>query len=189
MMKNRLSITKKEEYRELNSICGRVDSVLFGADVFDKLPVAELIHQLGLNISASNRSVEGLTVQKAAELLDECVFQLKPSKVFLNFGDMELQAGDCGQKAFLAGYEALIREIQSHLSCKIHIISVLAKSPEAAQLNAGLRKLAEKTGCRFVDVSESLEQERPLLYLFRQLSYYMRESRITFTEAMNMASA
>ena len=180
-------ISRKEEYRELNAVTGRVNAVIFGADVMEKLPVAELIHQFGLNISACNRSIEGLTVEEAFAELDTCVFQLHPGKVFLNFGDEELKNENCDLEAFVSDYAALIDTILEKQDCRIHIVSVVSASPRTDQVNALLRELAADLGCDFVDISDTMKQPRPLLSLFRTLSYHMREGRISFGEAMNIA--
>ena len=48
---NTAVLEQKETYREVNSVTGSVNSVIFGTASFSELPVAELVQDFGLNIS------------------------------------------------------------------------------------------------------------------------------------------
>ena len=183
---NAAILEQKETYREVNAITGSAGSVIFGAQSFSELPVAELVQDFGLNISVCNRSVEKATVEDALELLDECVYELHPHKVFLNFGEIDMTRPDFDLNGFIAEYEELIRKTHEGGKRSVYIIPVLSTKPEAEQLNVELRALAERTGSCYVDVADIFSFEKPRVRLFSELTHYMREGRMSFSEAMNV---
>ena len=175
---------QKEIYREVNTVTGSVHSVIFGTESLSELPVAELVQDFGLNISVCNRSVEAAVLTDAFDLLEECVFELNPRKVFLNFGETDLAYADFSQQSFLRDYRRLIGSIRSGCSCGIFVVSVLQDTPAARRLNVGLKALCREENICFVDVSDIFGHARPRLRLFSELIHHMREGRISFTEAM-----
>ena len=186
---NAAILEQKEAYREVNAITGSAGSVIFGTQSFSDLPVAELVQDFGLNISVCNRSVEEAVLKDAFDLLHECVLDLNPSKVFLNFGETDLLRPDFNLESFLADYARLIETIRSRSKCRIFVISVISEDPAARKLNDSLRALSGRTGCRYVDVADVFSHEMPRLRLFSELTHYMREGRISFSDAMNFCEA
>ena len=183
---NAAILEQKEAYREVNAITGSAGSVIFGTQSFSGLPVAELVQDFGLNISVCNRSVEEATLDDAFDLLDECVYELHPHKVFLNFGETDMTRPDFDQERFIAEYEQLIQKTHEGGKRSVYIIPVLSAKPEAEKLNAALRALAERTGSCYVDVADIFQFEKPRVRLFSELTHYMREGRMSFSEAMHV---
>lgn len=182
-------LDQKEIYHEVNAVTGSVNSVIFGTESLAELPVAELVQDFGLNISVCNRSVEEAVLADAFELLDECVYELRPRKVFLNFGETDLARREFDREAFLADYRRLVEAIQDRCGCRIFVISVLSEKEQARKLNAGLERLCRETGACFVDASDIFAHDKPRLRLFSELMHYMREGRISFSEAMHFCEA
>jgi len=178
---------RSDVYRELDNIIGKTSSVIIGSGVIAELPFAELINFFGLNISVCNRSMESVSIYEAPEHMDECVFSLKPDKVFMYFGD-ECDGPEFDKKAFVEAYEALIDEVAARCDCSIYILSVLSDSESAADLNRTLSLMARENGCEFIDTGDCISGERAMLRLFKKLSHYMRDGRISFTDAMALAS-
>ena len=185
---NTAILEQKEAYREVNAITGTAGSVIFGTQSFSELPVAELVQDFGLNISVCNRSVEGATLEDAFDLLDECVYDLHPRKVFLNFGETDLIRADFDLDHFITRYEQLILRACEGGKRKVYIIPVLSAKPEAQDMNEALRALAKRTGSCYVDVADVFQHEKPRVRLFSELTHYMREGRMSFSEAMQAYS-
>lgn len=177
---NSAVLDQKKIYQEVNSVTGSVCSVLFGTKDLSELPVAELVQDFGLNISVCNRSVESAVLQDAFDLLDECVYALRPRKVFLNFGDTDLQRPNFDLPAFIEDYHRLIDQIHAHLQCRVFLLPVLADAPDARSLNTALARLAQDTASGFVDTTDVFAHEKPHVRLFGELIHYMRESRVGF---------
>ena len=95
--------------------------VLFGADFFAALPVAELNSYFQVESAVYNRSVPGLSVFEAEQLLDVCVLELHPSKVFVNLGERDVTAASLETvEAAAAQLEWLLYQIHSRAppSCR-----------------------------------------------------------------------
>ena len=185
---NAAILEQKEAYREVNAITGSAGSVIFGTQSFSELPIAELVQDFGLNISVCNRSVEDATLEDAFDLLDECVYELHPHKVFLNFGETDMARSDFDLDRFIARYEQLIHKTHEGGKRSVYIVPVLSSKPEAKKLNAALCALAERTGSCYVDVADVFQFEKPRVRLFSELTHYMREGRMSFSEAMQAYS-
>ena len=179
-------IDQKEIYREVNAVTGTVHSVLFGTECLSELPVAELVQDFGLNISVCNRSVEEAVLADAFDLLEECVFGLQPAKVFLNFGDTDLRRENFDPETFLADYRRLIRAIQAGCACRVFLVPVLSNAEGAQALNHRMRDLAREMDAGFVEAEDVFRYESPRLRLFSHLMHYMREGRISFSDAMHL---
>ena len=186
---NTAVLDQKEIYHEVNSVTGSVNSVIFGTESLSELPVAELVQDFGLNISVCNRSVEEAVLADAFDLLDECVYELNPRKVFLNFGETDLRREGFDRDTFLVDYRRLVDAIESRCGCRVFVISVLSEESGARELNAGLKNLCRDTGASFVDAGDIFAYEKPRLRLFSELMHYMREGRMSFTEAMHFCDA
>ena len=97
----------------------------------------------------------------------------------MNRSDFDL---DC----FIDEYEQLIHKTHEGGKRSVYIVPVLSSKPEAEQLNAALRALAERTGSCYVDVADIFQFEKPRVRLFSELTHYMREGRMSFSEAMHV---
>ena len=179
--------SRSDIYRELDSIIGRASSVIFGSGTIANVPISEMINFFGLNISVCNRSISDMNIENASDHLDECVFQLKPGKIFLYFGDECLQPA-FDEDSFIGKYESLVDTIAEKCDSSIYLLSVLSDKPCAKALNARLEALAKDSGCNFIDLSDCTSSEHATLRLFKRLSHYMHDSTISFCDAMQLAS-
>lgn len=182
------TLKRNDVYEQIDSLVGNVSSVLFGSTALSRLPISELVHFFGLNLSVCNRSIEGLTTEKAIDHLEECVFMLQPHKLFLCFGDVETLSDDESVNSFIASYEKLINRIVVRHDCDIYILSPISSAATRQTVSDKLRQLAKDNGCTYIDISETLKAERPVLSLFRKLTFHIRESNIGFADAMKIAS-
>lgn len=172
-----------EAYQQVNSVIGNSSVVLFGSTGLAQLPVAELLHCFGLNMSVSNRSMEGLTVREAPLYLEDCVVALHPNKVFLCFGDVELMEGTWNENEFFTDYQLLIEGIQNQCSGSIYLLSPM----EALDtFRDTLRKLAVRTGCTYVENRSYVNTDRPMLHLFSILTHHIRNTKLNLGDAMGM---
>ena len=177
---------RSDIYREMDRIIGKTSSVIIGSGSIADVPFAELINFFGLNISVCNRSMDSISINDAPAHLKECVFNLNPDKVFMYFGD-ECDGRGFDKKAFVEAYEALIDEVAAGCDCSIYVLSVLSDSEAAADLNRTLSLMARDNGCEFIDTSDCITGEMTMLRLFKKLSHYMRDGRISFGDAMALA--
>ncbi len=177
-----------ENYRKLNKIASTNGIVLFGSSFARAIPACELKQSFNLNLDIYNRSIADSSVFDAEELLNDCVFPLVPKKLFLNFGETDLERGYHTIHEIVAAYEKLITTIKSNIKyCDIIIVSVCNNEAEIfpEELNKQLEELANRTKCQYADISPAFSHDTPGIKAFSLLKYFMRD-KITFADAMTM---
>ena len=178
---------EKKLFHEINAAAQPGGIVLVGSGTVAHLPLTELAQDCLMETPVHNRSIDGLTVEAAGQMLDECVVELKPAKVIFALGAEEAASDGFDLKAFIDQYEWLLYTVNSQLHCRIYVASVLSDAPHTQEMNAALKKLAKNTGCQFVDMAAGKGCDRPMLKAFDILRSNVRERPITFMEAMNSA--
>ena len=173
-------------FNHLNSISEAHGAVFFGSDCFAELPVGELARDFNIDLPVYNRGISGLTVEDAANVLEDCVFSLEPHKVIVALGTEDLKDPAFDIKEFINKYEWLLYSLNSRLKCRIYITSVMSTSPMASDVNAALKNLAAACGCRYIDISRTSACDNPMLRMFDILRNNLRERPISFTEAMSL---
>ena len=144
---------EKKLFHEINAAAQPGGIVLVGSGTVAHLPLTELAQDCMMETPVYNRSIDGLTVEAAGKMLDECVMELKPAKVIFALGAEEAQREDFNLKEFMDQYEWLLYTVNSQMRCRIYVSSVLSDAPVAREMNAALKKLAQNTGCQFVDMA------------------------------------
>lgn len=175
-----------QQFRQMNTIARPGGIVFFGSTFFSQLPFAELAQDFGTELPVYNRSIAGLTIREALEVLEPCVLDLRPRRIFVNMGDAELDDGTITPDAFAEAYQWLLYRLHNACGAKIYTLSILSDSPEADKYNMRLQQLADETGCTYLDVREALLCDSPAQHLFTLLHRFMRTWPIGFAEAMSL---
>lgn len=181
--------TKRNLYKRLNDSAEANGVVFFGSDCFAGVPFGELSRDFCVDTPVYNRSIRGLSVYDAEKLLPECVYQLKPAKVFVNLGDADLANADFDLDRFLAAYEWLLYTLHAHCKSQIYTVSVLSGHPMAARANEGIKQIAKSAGCAFLDISDALNSDCQEVQVFQHIRHHLRTHAIDFAEAFQIASA
>ena len=177
-----------ENYQKLNKFAAGNGVVLFGSSFFKDIPVCELKQSFHMDMDMYNRSFVDLSVFDAANLLEDCVISLSPRKVLLNLGETDLERGYHSIPEMITAYENIIKYLKSaDKDCEVLIVSVCNTSPELhpEELNKQLELLAEKTNCKFADISPAFSHDTPGIKAFSLLKLFMRD-RLSFSDAMNL---
>ena len=66
---------------------------------------------------------------------------------------------------------------------KIYIVSVCSSNPLTDTINRGLLKIAENTGCTYVDIDRALHSEDREVQSFKQMKFFLRDKPFTFADA------
>lgn len=172
------------DFKQFNEVAKENGIVFFGSTYFAAVPVNELAQDFDTQIPVYNRSVAGLTVDKVNGLLDSCVLELDPSKVFICLGDEDIKKENFNLSEFIEKYQWMLYTLHNRCKAKIYMVSVMSPDPTAQAVNERLKKLAAETGCIYADTRAALQSEKSTLKVFSVLRYYMRNHPITFHEAM-----
>ncbi len=175
--------TTLEHYRRLNPFARKGRIVFAGSSLMEFFPVNELLQSLGVDACVYNRGIAGYVSSQLLENIRPLILDLEPAKLFINIGTNDLGRGIAD--GLRSNYEAIIRRVQEELpACRIYVMAYYpcndrddfgltpeeyearfkTRTPESLrQANAKLKKMAERLGCRFIDVNAGLYDEDGLL--------------------------
>ena len=174
----------RDRFREINKIADKDGVVLLGSDYFTDFPINELAQKYDLETPIYNRSVPDSTISEISSMLEQCVFELDPSKVFVAVGDYDIKDPGFNANDFLSQYEYLLYQIHSKKNAEIYIVSVFSDSPLASGVNKRLRGLAKEDGCKFISITSALNADNQELQVFETLRFYFRLKPLCFSDAM-----
>lgn len=174
------------DFTQINEVAKPGGIVFLGSSYLSSIPVNELAQDFEADVPVYNRSIKGLTIEQACSMLDACVFDLQPSKVFICIGDEEVKMRALDIKNFCEKYQWLLYALHSKSSARIYIVSVPSNAPAAGMINDALRNLANETGCHYVDIMAAVRSEKPYIRFFDILRFHMRTKPITFGAAMSI---
>ncbi len=170
-------------YKGLNKIAKSNCTVLFGTDRFKNIPVSELSAGFEMDIPIYNRSLKNANIDECENALKECIYELNPCKIFLNIGEVDIEAVDFNFESFITKYEWLLYSVHSNCKGKIYIVSVLSSNPKSVLLNKRLEEISDNSGCCFIDISSVENSTFPEIKIFDILKTFIRNREITMTEA------
>lgn len=171
---------KLERYRILNQNIRKGEILFVGSSLMEQFPINELLMTNGMPQIIYNRGIGGFTTEDMLLHMEEMVFALEPSKIFINIGTNDIGSLDYQQEKLMERYETIIRKIQERLPqaeilmMAYYPVNETDKLPESEWgkylfvtrtnenihlANAAVEKLAEKTGCRFINVNNGLADE------------------------------
>lgn len=128
-----------------------------------------------------NRSLKGLLLDDAEQVLEDCVCTLLPDKVFINIGENDIKSVNFNGDDFEEKYEWLLYAIHSKCNCEIYILSVM--NDKQNSVNKILKKLAEKYECEYIDINSC---QASALKIFSKIRFLLRTHSITFCEALTI---
>lgn len=142
----------KKQYTFLNKMAKGNGIVLWGSTSLEKQPINELLQNFDVSKNIYNRSVSGLTLAAAEDCLEQCVYELKPSKVIINLGEEDLKDSDDVAR-LVEQYRWILYKIHVALpKCQLIVTTVQSKSESCDCFNEELKKLAEEFGCTFYQI-------------------------------------
>ena len=175
--------SKADVMKGINDLALRGEIVIFGSTYMANFPFYELINKCELEHAVYNRSIEGMTLAQAGEILEDCVLSIRPSKVFLAFGEE-----DVGDSSALTEYRSIVERIRAALpACKIHLI-LLPLQGKGVQFNEALEGLCDGKHVISVPFTPSTLSATALYRLrFKELCRFFRSKAIGMAEAFAVA--
>ncbi len=170
---------KAKRYRILNALARKGQTVFVGSSLMEFFPINELQQTLDNRYCIYNRGVAGYVTAELLETMEECVFELEPSKIFINIGTNDISLPDYKLERLIANYDEILSRIAARLpDCRVYVmayypVNAVASFPgvpresmeevfrhrtnEAIrEANEAVGKLAAKHGYAFIDVNEGL---------------------------------
>jgi len=180
-MMKRMSERKVREYRERNVVALKGQTVCAGSSLMENFPINELLMSKGNTKTVYNRGMSGFTIDQYDEVLDVCVLDLEPSKLFINIGSNDLNLAGDTIGNLIRKYRALIQRVQAALpDCKITMMAFYPCREEDSGMppmpdriprtmanvnlaNEQVQALAAELGCDYIDCNAPLLDEEGFL--------------------------
>lgn len=172
---------KLERYRVLNQDVKKGQILFVGSSLMEQFPINELLMTAGIDKVVYNRGIGGFTTADMLEHMEEMVFSVEPSKIFINIGTNDIGSPEYCLEKLLENYGEIIRQIQERLlDAKIYMLAYYPvnetdKMPDGNMrksmfstrtnenihiANEAVEKLAKQSGCCFINVNKGLSDER-----------------------------
>jgi lysophospholipase L1-like esterase len=175
---------KKEtvnKYKMLNAHTVKGAVLCVGSSLMEWFPINEMRQSFGIVPEIYNRGIAGATTDDLLSVMDACIFELAPSKIFINIGSNDIAAEGYQQEKLLANYQKILQQIKEVLpSCTVYVMAYypinadddfgMAPDVHAKQFktrtnaniveaNEAIAKLAKTFGFYFINVNDGLTDE------------------------------
>ena len=166
---------KLEHFKEENKKAVKGQIVLTGSSLMEMFPVNRFLSERGIDITVYNRAIGGYITD---ELIDTCVFELEPRRVFINIGTNDLSDSRIPMERIMEHYDSIISSIEQRLpKTEIYLMAYYPVNYEAAAenmkeclkirtnekitaANALVKQLAEKHSQHYIDINDDLKDEQ-----------------------------
>ena len=170
-----------EKYRHLNRSARKGQILFVGSSLMEHFPINEILVNRGLDLAIYNRGISGYTIPELLESMNEQIFDLEPSVIFINIGTNDISRPEETMEDLYRDYKEVLRQIKEKLPLtKVYMMAYYPVNPamaqeiqawpeaaEAARLrkerlpraNDVVKKLAAEFGYEFIDVNEGLCDE------------------------------
>ncbi|MCR5156427.1 MAG: lysophospholipase [Butyrivibrio sp.] len=165
-------------YRYLNKNAIKGETLFVGSSLMEHFPINEILMSRGISRVIYNRGISGYTIPELLESMDEQIFDLEPSVIFINIGTNDISHQEETAEVFEADYRKVLVAIKERLpKTKVFMmafypvnqkvadtVTAWPEAPVAAKLrlqrldkaNGIVEKLASEFGYRYINVNEGL---------------------------------
>jgi len=166
-----------ERYRRLNHYAHKGETLLVGSSLMEQFPLYELKMSLGIPGIIYNRGIGGYTTTELLDVMDTCIFDLEPSRIFINIGSNDMAAPGFTVESLRDNYQRILEQIKDRLpACQITLMAYYPINTACALPGFGdmfatrnnatiqacnnmVEELARDMGCKFINVNHGLFDE------------------------------
>lgn len=171
---------KVKSYQHLNKNAKKNQILFTGSSLMEQFPINEIMMSDGLDRIIYNRGIGGTTTDDFLEEIDTVLFELEPSKVFINIGTNdfnERQDGVDWRSHLLKNYEGILKQIKERLpNTEVYVMAYypvkddmpgnnmvaehmlkVRTNENLNQVNLELKSLAEKYEYCYIDVNDGIK--------------------------------
>ena len=175
---------KVKTFSMLNKHANKGQILFVGSSLMEGFPINEMQLTMNMNCMIYNRGIGGTTTADLLETMNELIFDLEPSKIFINIGTNDIgSAGGEGYKKenLIANYNKIMDEIKERLpQCEVYVMAYYPINAKADfgidkaqkkqmfttrtnenidEANEAVEELAKEHGFNFINVNKGLTDE------------------------------
>ena len=177
--------TKADAMKKINDLLLPEEIVIFGSTYMSEFPIYELTNKCNLENAVYNRSIKGLTVKEAMELLEDCVVDIHPSTVFISLGEEDEANPNAASE-----YACLVSKIRQNLpNTMVYLIALTQSGSFAENFNKTILSLCDNKNVKYIDLVKKAPSENALVKAqFKQICCFFRAKPIAMSDAFCLAS-
>ena len=197
---------KVTRYHYLNAYVKKGQIVFAGSSLMEQFPIYEFLQDFDIPKIIYNRGVGGYTTTEMMETLEECIFELEPSRLFLNIGTNDFNTPDYREDELIERYRMILTKIRERLpEVKIYLMAyypvneLAADNPRMQEVfkqrtnvkllsaNKAVEKMAAEYDAKYIDVNAGLYDADGRLkgeYTIEGMHMYANGYRAVLTELL-----
>lgn len=177
-------VSTLKRYKMLNQYIKKGQVLFVGSSLMEFFPINEMQLTLGIGRVIYNRGIAATTIDDLLAAMDECIFDLEPSKIFINIGSNDIGSGGpegYKKENLIAKYNKIMDQIKERLpECEVYVMAYYPINAKAdygldksmkdtmfatrtnlniMEANEAVEELANKHGFNFINVNEGLTDE------------------------------
>ena len=170
---------KLKSYQVLNQFVKKGQILFTGSSLMEQFPIYEFLQDYDIKETIYNRGIGGYVSVEMLEALDAMIFDLEPSKIFINIGTNDLSMPNYLKEDLIACYEKILQLTKERLpQTKIYVMAyypvnqiydfgnptareymMLRTNARIMEANNALAQMADKLKVRYIDVNRNLYDE------------------------------
>ncbi len=170
---------KVRRYKHLNQYVKKGEILFVGSSLMEQFPIYELLLDYNVRKTIYNRGIGGFTTYELEEVLDTLVFELEPSKIFINIGTNDINLPNFTTRGLIERYENILRKIMKRLpKTRIYVMAYypvngvydygndfmkealkVRSNEKINEVNQAVSCMAERLNLCYIDVNENLKDE------------------------------
>jgi lysophospholipase L1-like esterase len=170
-------------YKMLNKYIKKGQILFVGSSLMEWFPIDEMQLISNKNYVIYNRGIAGYLLSELLTSMNECIFDLEPSKIFINIGTNDMNTSDYKKGELISNYDSVLTEISEKLpQCKVYVMAYYPVNAEAdfsrvdkeyiqnifktrsnasiTEINEAFKELARKHNYEFINVNGGLTDDR-----------------------------
>lgn len=174
---------KLENFRNLNKSVKKGAILFTGSSLMEMFPVEDFLREDKSGLTIYNRGIGGFVTDDMLQSMEEQIFALEPSAIFINIGTNDISDSTRPFPEVLShlitNYEKILKQIRDRLpGAKVFVMAyypvcTTGRETEPVFINRNNRNLpiankafkdlAERMGCCYIDVNDGLTDENGML--------------------------
>ena len=174
---------KVDKFRILNQYAQKGATLFVGSSLMEGFPINEFLMDYGMPQVIYNRGIGGFTIPELYSVMDVCIFDLCPGRIFINIGTNDIASQGYTLEKLIENYRTLLLRIRErlpeaevymmayypvneieHFDVEIewqkHIFGGTRTNGNIHAANEAVEKLAEEMGYHFINVNKGLFDEK-----------------------------
>lgn len=178
----KMKADKIVNFSHMNKIAVKGETLFVGSSLMENFPINEMLTSYNVNKIIYNRGVGGAVINDLLNSMNECIFDLEPSKIFINIGTNDIGMMSYKKEELIENYSKVLTQIKEKLpETKVYVMAYYPvnaveefpgidrfrkiemfasrNNPTILEANIAVEELAKKFDYEFINVNEGLMDE------------------------------